>query len=175
VFFEEASMGSMFARHLPLVTLPAALGAATMAGLLFAFSNFVMRALSQLSPACGMEAMQGINVTIVNPVFLIVFVGTPVLYLVVGLGALQPEVSAGRSYLLAGAVCYLAGVLGVTMLVNVPLNNALAELGPSAAPQHWPEYVTVWTRWNHVRTVFAFISAAVTMLGAIARASTPHF
>jgi uncharacterized membrane protein len=44
-------MGSMLARHLPFVTLPAALGAATMAGLLFAFSNFVMRALSQLSPA----------------------------------------------------------------------------------------------------------------------------
>jgi uncharacterized membrane protein len=44
-------MGSMLARHLQFVTLPAALGAATMAGLLFAFSNFVMRALSQLSPA----------------------------------------------------------------------------------------------------------------------------
>ena len=45
-----------------------------------------------------------INVTIVNPVLLIVFVGTPVLYLVVGLGARQPEVLAGRSCRKVGTI-----------------------------------------------------------------------
>lgn len=164
-------MNTIIARGLPFVALLAALGAAMMAGLLFAFSNFVMRALAQLPPASGMEAMQRINVTIINPVFLALFAGTPLLYVLAGLMALHPEASVGRVYLLAGALCYLAGVLGVTMLVNVPLNDALAGLGPSAAPARWPEYVTVWTRWNHVRTVCAVVSATVTALGALARAA----
>jgi len=165
-------MKTMLAHALPFIALNAALGAATMAGLLFAFSNFVMRALAQLPPAVGMEAMQRINVTIVNPLFLVVFVGTPVLYFVTALMMLHPEVTRGRGYLLSGAACYLLGVLGVTMFANVPLNDALAGLAPSAAPQHWPTYVAVWTRWNHVRTVFAFVSAAVTLLGTLARVST---
>jgi uncharacterized membrane protein len=167
-------MGTTFARALPFVALPAALGAAATAGLLFAFSNFVMRALAELPPAFGMEAMQRINVTIVNPLFLFVFVGTPVLYLVTALIALHPDVSAGRSYLLVGAVCYLAGVVGVTMFANVPLNDALAALDPSQAPQHWPGYVALWTRWNHVRTVCALAAATVTVVGAMMRASAIH-
>lgn len=162
-------MGSMLARWLPFLAAIAALGAATMAGLLFAFSNFVMRALSQLPPAFGMEAMQRINVTIVNPVFMIVFVGTPVLYVLVAIGALQQAESAGRTPFLVGAACYLVGVLGVTMFLNVPLNDALARLNAAAAPTEWPEYVRVWTRWNHVRTVFAFVSAGATIYGALTR------
>jgi uncharacterized membrane protein len=165
-------MRTVIIRALPVIALLAALGAATMAGLLFAFSNFVMRALAQLPPALGMEAMQRINVTIVNPLFLVIFVGTPVLYVVVAVMALRSDVAAGRSCLLVGAVCYLAGVLGVTMFVNVPLNDALAGLDSLSAPHRWPDYVAVWTRWNHVRTVFAFVSAAITVLGMLARATS---
>lgn len=50
------------ARHLEYLALPAALGAALMGGLLFAFSNFIMRALSQLTADLGVEVMQRINV-----------------------------------------------------------------------------------------------------------------
>lgn len=67
----------------------------------------------------------------------------------------------GRDFLLAGAICYLAGVLGVTAVFNVPLNNALASFGPS----HWQQYVTSWLRWNHVRTVLAVLSSAFLMIG----------
>lgn len=151
---------------LPFVALVAALGSATMAGLLFAFSNFVMRALSQLAPACGMEAMQRINVTIINPVFVVLFVGTPLLFVLTGIGAATLIEATGRGWLLAGAVIYLAGVLGVTMFVNVPLNDAIAPLPVTAAVERWPDYVAVWTTWNHVRTLWAFVATVVTVIGA---------
>lgn len=51
------------------VTLGAVLGCGLMAGLFFAFSVCVMKALSQLAPEKGMAAMQAINVAILNPLF----------------------------------------------------------------------------------------------------------
>ena len=47
--------------HTPMLTLlivAAALGAATIGGVFFAFSTFVMKALGQLPPTQGVAAMQ---------------------------------------------------------------------------------------------------------------------
>ena len=57
-------------------TLVAALGCGLMAGLFFAFSVSVMKALARLSSAEGIAAMQSINVAIINPVFVAAFFGT---------------------------------------------------------------------------------------------------
>jgi uncharacterized membrane protein len=58
------------------LTLLAALGCGLMAGIFFAFSAFVMKALSRLPASEGMAAMQAINVAILNPLFFVVFFGT---------------------------------------------------------------------------------------------------
>jgi uncharacterized membrane protein len=47
-------------------TLVAALGCGLMAGLFFAFSLSVMKALARLPSAEGIVAMQSINVAIIN-------------------------------------------------------------------------------------------------------------
>ncbi len=65
-------------RLLFALTLLAALGCGLMAGLFFAFSVCVMKALERLPSAAGITAMQSINVAIINPVFLAVFFGTAV-------------------------------------------------------------------------------------------------
>src|SRR5699024_3882947 len=53
-----------------------ALGCGLVAGIFFAFSNFVIQALGRLPPAQGIAAMQSINVTVLNRWFLLTFVGT---------------------------------------------------------------------------------------------------
>ena len=63
-------------RLLFALTLVAALGCGLMAGLFFAFSVSVMKALARLPSAEGIAAMQSINVAIINPVFLAAFFGT---------------------------------------------------------------------------------------------------
>lgn len=59
-----------------VLTLVTALGCALIAGIFFAFSNFVMKALARVSPASGIAAMQSINVVVLNPGFLGLFLGT---------------------------------------------------------------------------------------------------
>jgi uncharacterized membrane protein len=49
---------SLFAPYILPITVLAAVGSGLMAGLLFAFSNFVMKALTRLPPEQGMAAMQ---------------------------------------------------------------------------------------------------------------------
>ena len=44
-----------------LLTFIAALGSGLVAGIFFAFSNFVMKALARVPPAQGVAAMQSIN------------------------------------------------------------------------------------------------------------------
>lgn len=153
-------MGSEVQYLLP-ITLVAAVGSGLVAGLLFAFSNFVMRALSQLKPDQGMTAMQLINVAILNPAFLFLLLGTALLCGFLLLYSLWHWQSRAAAWLLAGACFYLVGMLGVTLAFNVPLNNRLAAIEPSAvnAAEAWLSYVIQWLRWNHVRTVMSIAAA----------------
>lgn len=143
------------------LTLAAAIGSGMMAGVFFVFSVAVMRALTRLPAQEGIAAMQAINLTIVNPLFLVVFIGTAF-----ASAALIVAVFAGwiatRDYVLAGALAYLIGALVVTIVCNIPRNNALAALDPRERSSHalWQQYLREWTVWNHVRTL-ASIAAAV--------------
>ncbi len=138
----------------------AALGAGLMAGLFFAFSTSVMSALGRIPPPAGMAAMQSINVTILNPVFFAVFFGTALLSVVLIVGVLAGWSDMSAAPLLAGSVLYLAGCMAVTILFNVPLNNALAAADAAGGAAVWSRYLAEWVPWNHVRTVACLASCA---------------
>jgi len=145
------------------VTLIAALGSGLMAGLFFAFSVAVMKALARLPSAEGIAAMQSINAAILNPVFLAVFFGTAVACVLVMTASFLRWHDAGVIYLLLGSAFYLVGTFLVTLVFNVPRNSALASITP-ADPRGvtlWTDYLSRWTAWNHVRTVAAFAAAAL--------------
>jgi uncharacterized membrane protein len=146
-------------------------GSALMAGLFFIFSNTIMTALGKLPPPAGIAGMQSINVTILNPIFFLVFFGTSMLSAGL-LAAALLNLSQGWAWpALAGSLCYLVGSLLVTMICNVPLNNRLAaaSAGTTEAAQFWAEYLRVWTAWNHLRTVLC-LAAAVLLAWALYRA-----
>jgi uncharacterized membrane protein len=137
-----------------ILTFAAALGTGLIAGTFFAFSVFVMGALGKLPAAHGIAAMQSINVVVINPVFLGVFMGTAALSLVLGIAAVLGAAPA-PGYLIAGALLYFAGCFLVTMLFNVPRNNALAAIAPDSPEGEvvWRRYLSEWTMWNTVRTI----------------------
>src|SRR5947199_3675360 len=70
-----------------LLTFVAALGSGLVAGIFFAFSNFVMKALGCVPPAQGIAAMQSINVVVLNRWFFAVFFGSAVFCLVLPIGS----------------------------------------------------------------------------------------
>ncbi|MGG6295633.1 DUF1772 domain-containing protein [Leptolyngbya sp. AN02str] len=143
--------------------LIAALGCGLIAGVFFAFSTFVMKALAQQPPAQGIATMQSINVTVINLWFMLAFLGTSVVCLVFMVSSLFQWQQSGSAYLLVGALFYLLGCFGVTMVFNVPLNNALAVADPNSTEgaNLWARYLTDWTFWNHIRAIAAFIAAAL--------------
>jgi uncharacterized membrane protein len=59
-----------------ILAFASALGCGLVAGLFFAFSNFVMKSLARLPSDQGIAAMQNINVDVLNRWFFVVFFGT---------------------------------------------------------------------------------------------------
>jgi uncharacterized membrane protein len=145
-----------------VLTFLSALGCGLIAGVFFAFSTFVMNALARLPPAQGIAAMQSINVAVINPWFMGPFLGTAAACVVLAGSSLFAWHKPGAVYLLVGSLLYLAGTLLVTMVCNVPQNDALAAVDPASAEgaRLWAGYLTSWTAWNHVRTAAALAAAA---------------
>jgi len=152
-----------------LITLTffASLGCGLMAGLFFAFSVAVMKAFARLPSAEGIAAMQSINVAIINPIFLTVFFGTAAACTLVIIASLLHWRDSGDVYLILGSLLYLVGTFLVTVLFNVPKNNALASVSPAdpGSTSLWASYLDKWTTWNHVRTVAALVAMALLVIG----------
>lgn len=153
----------MISNMLFTLTLASALGSGLIAGAFFAFSTFVMGALGRLPAAHGIAAMQSINIVVINPWFLSVFMGTAVACVLLVAAAVFTWQQPGAMLLLAGALLYFAGTFLVTMFFNVPLNDALAAVNPesSEGASLWTRYLSTWTNWNHVRTIAALAGAAL--------------
>jgi uncharacterized membrane protein len=154
------------------LNLFSALGCGLMAGVFFAFSSFVMNALARLPPAQGIAAMQSINIAVINPVFFTPFFGTAAVCLFLAVRSLGSWNQPGAAYVLAASLLYLAGTILVTIVFNVPLNNALAEVKPESAEgaRLWAAYLSRWTIWNHVRALAALAAAALFTLALCSRA-----
>ena len=144
------------------LTIVTALGCGLNAGVFFAFSAFVMPALSRLPPAQGIAAMQSINIVAITPVFMGALFGTAALCMLLAIAALIGWGDARAAWLLVGSLLYLVGAIAVTMAFNVPRNNALAAVAPESAEgaSLWARYVAEWTAWNHLRAAACLAAAA---------------
>lgn len=157
----------MIDRIASVATMIAAVGCGLTAGVMLAFSVAVMPALRIRPASDGGATMQQINVSIVSPTFLTVFLGSAV---AVGIAAASVLVSGSetRVAVTAGALLYIGGCVLVTMAVNVPLNDALAAVDPGSTTgaEVWSNYLTRWTRWNHARTAAAVAACVLLTLAA---------
>lgn len=140
-----------------------AIGCGLVAGVFFTFSTFVMNALSRLQPKEGIAAMQSINITAINPLFMLALFGTAVTCLFLAIFSVLKWQQPGAVYLLVGSLVYLVGTVLVTIAFNVPLNDALANVKPESIEgvNLWAKYLTDWTFWNHVRTLAALVAAVL--------------
>jgi uncharacterized membrane protein len=141
------------------------------AGIFYAFSSAVMRSLEMQPGAAGMAVMQTINVVVFNPWFGFAFSATPGFCVMAMNAALVHRREPAASYALAGGALFLVGTLWVTVLCNVPRNDALAAASTMTSDGLgvWAMYLREWTFWNSVRTAAALAAAAVFTVGLAKR------
>lgn len=155
-----------------IATTVTAVATATVGGIFYAFSTFVMKGLDRTEPAEALTAMRGINAEAqANAPFLLLFVGSALLALGVGIAAVFRLSQPGSGYVLAGAVLGLVAFI-VTIAFNVPLNNRLDAIDPAAltaadALRDWQAYLVPWTNWNHVRTVAPLVGSVLMVIGLV--------
>lgn len=140
----------------PTVTIVAALGCGLMAGVFFAFSAMVMPGLRRAEPAVGVAAMRAVNVAVVNPAFLGVFLGTAVVGVVAAF--------EGDPWAWAGAALYVLGGIVLTIAFHIPRNDELERQGTA---EHWARYLREWVPANHVRALCSLAAAASFTLAAL--------
>jgi uncharacterized membrane protein len=147
-----------------------ALASGLIAGLFYSYSCSVNPGLGALSDAGYLAAMQSINRVILNPVFFFSFMGT---FLLLPLSTYQHFGTGSRFYLmLAAAAVYMIGTFGVTMLGNVPLNEALDKVNlTGASAQELTAYrlrfEVPWNRLHAVRTYASVISFVLVLLACL--------
>lgn len=123
-----------------------------LAGLYLGFAVAVMPALRQVDDATFVAVMNHINTAIINPVFLIVFLGAP--------AAAAALLVRDRSSVTVVTVSLAVAALAITLAANVPLNDALADGGARAV------FETPWVSWHLARTAAATASFVLLCSGS---------
>jgi uncharacterized membrane protein len=146
----------------------AALGGALLGGVYFAFSAFIMRSLRDAGHS-GTVVMNSINRVILRSAFMPVFFGTTLASAALAVIGLMHPRDANALYLIFGGLLYVGGMFGVTMLGNVPLNEALQNITAESrtGTAIWNDYLRRWTLWNHVRTGSCIASAALLVVALL--------
>lgn len=139
----------------PPVLLAATLAAGLQAGTYYTWACGVMPGLAKVDDRTFVASMNHVNVAIVNPAFMLSFLGAPAL----AAASVAVTASGARGWAIAGVVLAL-GTVAITAAANVPLNDALAAGGSRA------DFESAWVRWNIARTI-----TATGALGALAWAA----
>ncbi|MFD8871845.1 DUF1772 domain-containing protein [Streptomyces sp. NPDC059590] len=126
------------------------------AGLFYGYACSVMPGLGRADDRTFVEAMQRINVAILNGWFALVFGGALVLSVLAAVAHLRGDGRPALPWIVAAVALYLV-MLVITFRVNVPLNDALDaaghpdRIGDLAAVRE--RFEERWVRWNVVRAV----------------------
>lgn len=146
-----------------LLLVASVLCSGLMAGLFAAFAYSVMPGLRRADDRTLVVAMQRINVAIMNPVFLALFVGGLVLAVAAWWTLRSDRLGP---WMLAAAILTLVGVV-VTVVANVPLNDRLASAGLVDPAGARAAFESSWVAWNLVRTALHTAAFAVVVVGLV--------
>lgn len=138
-------------------------------GFFYAWVCSTMWGLDQLPENTAIAAMQAMNASVRNSVFAPAFFGTPFVLMGTAFFAWRARAVKATIYFALGGLLYLIGGMGVTMVVNVPMNEALAlvklPLPAAEAATVWQDYSAPWQIWNQIRTGVSGVTLGLAALG----------
>ena len=143
------------------------------AGLFFAWQVSVIPGTKRVQDSVYIETMQKINRAIINPPFMVIFLGPLFVQIISFL--LYWNTSKTLWLILGATILYGIGTVIVTGLGNVPLNDkldtlSLNDLSEKQMASERQYYEARWNRLHTIRTMFAVLSFIV----LTATAFLPH-
>lgn len=144
------------------------------AGIFYCWSVSVTIGLAPLIDKEYITAFQSLNRKIQNPLFFLCFFGSALLLPISTWLHYEQPVQLRFWLLLAASIIYLAGVIGVTIIGNVPLNQALDNFNVASANNTEIAarrliFEAPWNRLNNTRTVACIVSLVLTILACLVK------
>lgn len=137
----------------------AILGTGLLFGFFFTMSVSIMPGFDATDPYAALIANQDIGRATQQSLFFVALLGTP-LALIIAI-IMTWKMLLTRNWYLIALLSYIA-MMGVTLLLNVPLNQQLDVLAISPAmdnaAEHWLAYSADWQMWNWLRVLFSGLS-----------------
>jgi uncharacterized membrane protein len=161
----------MFTTH-TLTLLFAALLSGLVAGLLYGYACSVNLGLGKLDDMGYLSAMQSINEAIQNPVFFLCFMGSVVVLPYSTWLCYKNGDNTLWYLMLAATLLYWVGVFGVTIVGNVPLNEALAKFAlhsasAEAIQAQRKQFEQSWNTFHFIRTLASIVSFILVLIACL--------
>lgn len=142
------------------------------AGLFYGYDCSVIKGLGNLPDPEYFSAFKSINRAILNPYFFLSFMGTLLVLPIAAWLSYKDGSTTSCYFLSAATLVYIAGVFGVTMLGNVPLNNLVDRFDITTASQAdiqamRQKFEMSWNRLNHIRTYANILSFLLAILSLV--------
>ena len=155
-----------------LLLVLAVITTALMAGLFYTWACSVTIGLGSLPDAEYIAAMQAINRAILNPLFFAGFFGAALFLPITTYLHYSSATSPRFWFLLAATLLYLVGVLGITLIGNVPLNETLDRFSLTAATAQKIStqrfaFEQPWNKLNLLRAVAGILALVMVVLACI--------
>lgn len=149
------------------ITLSALVG-----GFLWGWAVSAVPGLRRVPDRTYVTTMQSVNRAILNPVFLVAFVGALVVLGLAALVAFARGESRRGWWMAAATVTYAVGVVGITAAGNVPLNNRLEAFDLDSGTEETVSsarraYEGPWNRLHYVRSAIGVLVVVLASVAAL--------
>ena len=134
-----------------------------LAGLFFGFQCSIINGLGALGNKEYLLSFQSINKVILNPIFLLSFMGPVIVLPITCYLSYKTGGDDLFPYILSSTLIYLIAVFGITIAFNVPLNELLDGFNIQSATDTQIQDMRLkfeagWNKWHLIRTVASIIS-----------------
>ncbi|MGY3795112.1 anthrone oxygenase family protein [uncultured Aquimarina sp.] len=141
------------------------------AGLCFTWTNAITPGIGQLDDLSFLLSFQQMNRAIINPIFLIIFFGPFISNSYVAFLKYQHQ-NASFWIFLAASLTFTIGVVFITILKNVPLNEVLdktnlADASLEELKMLRKRFENPWKQWHFIRTISSTISFVLLLVGSL--------
>lgn len=143
-----------------------------LAGVFFTWTNAITPGIGRLEDIDYLRAFQFMNKTILNPLFYIVFFGPIVFSPIALIIQFNEAININFWFLLASSILYGIGVVGITFLGNIPLNERLDALDLDRitvlnAEEFRKAYEQNWNNLHLIRTLTSSLSLILLLISLL--------